>query len=73
MKDFKDLVKLLKKHLLKRQNLTIYMRTKIIIIFMDPKSFEQIEIAKDKIGDKGKLLTENLEVSVSFYNKCLFL
>ena len=37
--------------------------------FMDPKSFEQIEIAKDKIGDKGKLLTEKLEVSVSFYNE----
>ncbi len=37
--------------------------------FMDPKSFEQIEIKKDLIGDKGKLLTENLEVSVSFYNE----
>ena len=37
--------------------------------FMDPKSFEQIEIVKDKIGDKGKLLTENLKVSVSFYNE----
>ncbi len=37
--------------------------------FMDPKSFEQIEIVKDRIGDKGKLLTENLEVSVSFYNE----
>ena len=37
--------------------------------FMDPKSFEQIEIKKDIIGDKGKLLTENLEVSVSFYNE----
>ena len=36
--------------------------------FMDPKSFEQIEIKKDIIGDKGKLLTENLEVSVSFFN-----
>ena len=36
--------------------------------FMDPKSFEQIEIKKDIIGEKGKLLTENLEVSVSFYN-----
>ena len=35
---------------------------------MDPKSFEQIEIKKDIIGDKGKLLTENLEVSVSFFN-----
>ena len=36
--------------------------------FMEPKSFEQIDIKKDLIGEKGKLLTENLEVSVSFYN-----
>ena len=36
--------------------------------FMEPKSFEQIEIKKDMIGEKGKLLTENLQVSVSFYN-----
>ena len=36
--------------------------------FMDPKTFEQIEIKKETIGDKGKFLTENLEVSVSFYN-----
>tara|TARA_Y100001936_G_scaffold110807_1_gene108973 strand:- start:1727 stop:2287 length:561 start_codon:yes stop_codon:yes gene_type:complete len=37
--------------------------------FINPKSFEQIEIKKDIIGDKGKLLTENLEVKVSFYNE----
>ncbi len=37
--------------------------------FMDPKSFEQINIKKDIIGEKGKLLTENLEVVVSFYNE----
>ena len=37
--------------------------------FMDPKTFEQIEIKKEIIGEKGKLLTENLEVSVSFYNE----
>jgi len=37
--------------------------------FMDPKSFEQIEIKKDLVGDKGKLLSENLEVSVNFYNE----
>ncbi len=36
--------------------------------FMQPKTFEQIEIKKNIIGEKGKLLTENLEVSVSFYN-----
>jgi len=37
--------------------------------FMDPKTFEQIEIKKETVGDKGKLLTENLEVSVSFYQE----
>ena len=36
--------------------------------FMEPKSFEQIELKKDLVGEKGKLLTENLEVTVSFYN-----
>jgi elongation factor P len=36
---------------------------------MDPKTFEQSEIKKEIIGDKGKLLTENLEVSISFYNE----
>ena len=37
--------------------------------FMDPKTFEQIEIKKETVGDKGKLLKENLKVSVSFYNE----
>ena len=37
--------------------------------FMDPKSYEQINIKKDIIGEKGKMLTENLEVSISFYNE----
>ena len=37
--------------------------------FMEPKSFEQIEIKKEIVGQKGKLLTENLEVSVSFHNE----
>ena len=37
--------------------------------FMDPKSFEQINIKKEAVGEKGKLLTENLEVSISFYNE----
>ena len=37
--------------------------------FMDPKSFEQIEIKKEIVGEKGKLLSENLEVLVSFYKE----
>ena len=36
--------------------------------FIEPKSFEQIEIKKNIIGEKGKLLTENLEVSVNFHD-----
>ena len=36
---------------------------------MDPKTFEQIEIKKDLIGEKGKLMTENLKVSISFHNE----
>ena len=36
--------------------------------FMDPKTFEQIDIKKNIVGEKGKLLSENLEVFVSFYN-----
>ena len=36
--------------------------------FINPKSYEQINIKKEIIGDKGKMLTENLEVSISFYN-----
>tara|TARA_B100000989_G_scaffold230210_1_gene177069 strand:- start:315 stop:875 length:561 start_codon:yes stop_codon:yes gene_type:complete len=36
--------------------------------FMSPKTFEQTEIQKDLIGEKGKLLTENLEVTINFYN-----
>ena len=37
--------------------------------FINPKTFEQLEIKKETIGDKGKLLTENLQVSVSFYDE----
>ena len=37
--------------------------------FINPKTFEQISIKKNIIGEKGKLLTENLEVDISFYNE----
>ena len=37
--------------------------------FMNPKSYEQINIKKEVVGEKGKMLTENLEVSISFYNE----
>ncbi len=36
--------------------------------FMEPNSFEQINLKKSIIGEKGKLLTENLKVSINFHN-----
>ena len=38
------------------------MKMKINYIFMNPKTYDQIEIKKDIVGEKGKLMTENLEV-----------
>jgi len=37
--------------------------------FMNPKTFDQININKNIIGEKGKMLSENLEVSINFYNE----
>ena len=37
--------------------------------FMKPKTFDQINIKKKIVGKKGKMLTENLEVSINFYNE----
>ena len=54
---------------LEETNYNYLYSDEINYFFMDPKSFEQIEIKKDTIGEKGKLLTESLEVSVSFYNE----
>ena len=36
--------------------------------FMEPNTFEQIEIKKNIVGEKGKFLTENLKVLVSFHD-----
>ena len=38
-------------------------------IFMNPKTFDQIEIKKNVVGEKGKLMSENLDVKVSFHNE----
>ncbi len=37
--------------------------------FMNPKSFEQVEVKKEIIGEKGKFLTENLDVLINFFNE----
>ena len=37
--------------------------------FMNPKNFDQINVKKDIVGEKGVMLTENLEVGINFYNE----
>ena len=37
--------------------------------FMNPETFEQINVNKSILGDKGKLLSENLEVSINVHNE----
>ena len=37
--------------------------------FMNPESFDQINIKKEIVGNKGKMLSENLEVTINFHNE----
>ena len=37
--------------------------------FINQKTFEQINVKKEIIGNKGKFLSENLEVTINFYNE----
>ena len=37
--------------------------------FINKKSFDQINIKKKIVGEKGKFLSENLEITINFYNE----
>ena len=37
--------------------------------FMNPVSFEQINLNKNLLGNKGKMLSENLEVTINFHDE----
>ena len=37
--------------------------------FMNPKTFDQVSVKKNVVGEKEKMLTENLEVSINFYDE----
>ena len=37
--------------------------------FMDQKNFEQIKVKKNVIGEKDKILSENMEVLIKFYEE----
>ena len=68
MKDL-DQVSLLKKLHLDETKFNYLYGDETDYYFMDPKSYEQINIKKETVGEKGKMLTENLEVNISFYNE----
>ena len=38
-------------------------------MWLDPKNYKQINIKKEILGEKGNLLSENMEVTISFYNE----
>ena len=54
---------------LEETNFTFLYKDETNYFFINPDSFEQIEIKKEIVGEKGKLLTENLKVVISFYNE----
>ena len=54
---------------LEESNFNFLYEDEINYFFINAKSFEQIEIKKELVGEKGKLLSENLEVKVCFYNE----
>ena len=37
--------------------------------FINQKTFEQVNIKKNIVGEKGKMLTENLEVKINFFEE----
>ncbi len=37
--------------------------------FMHPDTFEQINIKRNIVGEKGRMLKEDLEISINFYNE----
>ena len=37
------------------------------LVFMDSKNFEQINVSKEIIGENEKILKENMEVKIEFY------
>ena len=59
---------LIEKASLEETNFTFSYEDQEKYFFINPKTFEQTDIQKSLIGEKGKLLTENLEVTISFYN-----
>ncbi len=59
----------LEKALLEEINYNFLYNDEDNFYFMNPKTFEQINLNKDIVGDKGQMFSENLEVTINFHNE----
>ena len=59
----------IEKALLEETKFTFLYKDENDFYFMNPETFEQININKNIIGEKNKMLSENLEVIINFHNE----
>ena len=59
----------IEKALLEETKFTFLYKDENDFYFMNPETFEQINISKNIIGEKSKMLSENLEVIINFHNE----
>ena len=57
------------KAILEETKFTFLYKDENDFYFMNPETFEQININKNNIGEKSKMLSENLEVIINFHNE----
>ena len=59
----------IEKALLEETKFTFLYKDENDFYFMNPETFEQVNINKNIIGEKSKMLSENLEVIINFHNE----
>ena len=59
----------IEKALLEETKFTFLYKDENDFYFMNPETFEQVNINKNIIGEKSKMLSENLEVTINFHNE----
>ena len=59
----------IEKALLEETKFTFLYKDENDFYFINPETFEQININKNIIGEKNKMLSENLEVIINFHNE----
>ena len=57
------------KAIVEEEKFSFIYKDKDEFVFMNSKSYEQVSIGKNVVGEKEKMLSENLEVVISFYDE----